>query len=101
MIMVHNTFVLLLTQLPIGHKGKNCNFLSDMGYSSFWQWQHARIKGTFMQSIFLCVLKYKEHNHDEITVTAADAVVEGHFLVLPYTLKKKPNKEENGSISSC
>ena len=81
--MAHNCFVLLLTHLHISHQGKNCNFLSDMGYSSFCQWQHTRIKGTFRESIFSWVFEIQEHNNDEITATAADVVVKGCFLVLP------------------
>lgn len=63
--------------------GKKCNFLSDMGYSFFCQWQNTRIKRTFRHSIFLWVFEIQEHNHNEVTATAADAVVEGYFLVLP------------------
>lgn len=82
MIMAHNSLSLLLTHLCIDHQGKNCNFLSDRGYSSFCHWQHTSIKGTFRSSMFSWVFEIQEHSHDEITGTAADAVVERCFLVL-------------------
>lgn len=63
-------------------KKTNCNFISDIDYSSCCQWHNTKIKGIFRESIFLWVFEIQVCNNEEIIVTAVD-VVEGQFLVMP------------------